>query len=123
LRKFKFKGELAVPISDKTERTIKCDNAKCDKVITFDLQDQEAISKLPDWLRTYRNVVLGNNAKFGYCSDVCEVEGVTSGTHNVPEPKQVQAATPADANRVVAEAQVVEAMKNGPKGKGKVSLK
>ena len=111
-----------MPISDQTTRTIKCDNTKCDKVVTFDLQDQAAIAALPDWLRTYRNVVLGNNTKFGYCSDVCEVEGVTSGTHNVPEPKQVVEASPADANRVAAQAAVVEAMK-APKGKGKVSLK
>jgi hypothetical protein len=112
-----------MPISDQTLRTIKCDNAKCDKIISFDLQDQAAIAALPDWLRTYRNVVLGNNTKFGYCSDVCEVEGVTSGTHNVPEPKQVQEASPADAQRVAAQAAIVEAMKTAPKGKGKVSLK
>ena len=111
-----------MPISDQTTRTIKCDNTKCDKVVTFDLQDQAAIAALPDWLRTYRNVVLGNNTKFGYCSDVCEVEGVTSGTHNVPEPKQVVEASPADANRVAAQAAAVEALKT-PKGKGKVSLK
>ena len=112
-----------MPISDKTTRTIKCDNKKCDKEVVFDLQDQEAISKMPDWLRTYRNVVLGNQSKFGYCSDVCEVEGVTTGDHNVPEPKQVQEATAADANRVAAQAKIVEAMKTGPKGKGKPTLK
>jgi hypothetical protein len=110
-------------MSDKQIRTIACDNKKCDKTITFELGDQEAIAKLPDWLRTYRNVILGNNNKFGYCSDVCEVEGVTTGDHNVPEPKQVQEATAADANRVAAQAKIVEAMKTGPKGKGKVSLK
>jgi hypothetical protein len=111
-----------LPISDKTTRSIKCDNAKCDKEVSFDLQDQAAIAALPDWLRMYRNVVLGNNQKFGYCSDVCEVEGVTTGQHNVPEPKQVQEATPADASRVAAQAKAVEALKT-PKGKGKVSLK
>jgi|SRR5208282_3032447 len=112
-----------MPISDKTTRTIKCDNTKCNKEVTFDLQNQAEIAALPDWLRTYRNVVLGNQTKFGYCSDVCEVEGVTTGNHNVPEPKQVQEATAADANRVAAQAAVVEAMKTGAKGKGKVSLK
>ncbi len=111
-----------MPISDQSFRTIKCDNTKCDKEVKFDLQDQAAIAALPDWLRTYRNVVLGNNTKFGYCSDVCEVEGVTSGTHNVPEPKKVVEATAADANRVAAQAAAVEALKT-PKGKGKVSLK
>jgi hypothetical protein len=112
-----------MPISDQSFRTIKCDNAKCDKTVTFDLQDQQAIANLPDWLRTYRNVVLGNNVKFGYCSDVCEVEGVTTGTHNVPEPKQVQEASVADASRVAAQAAAVEAMKTPAKGKGKVTLK
>src|SRR5208282_1888489 len=112
-----------MPIQDQTTRKISCDNAKCDKTVEFDLQDQAAIAALPDWLRTYRNVVLGNQTKFGYCSDVCEVEGATTGNHNVPEPKQVQEASVADANRVAAQAAVVEAMKTGAKGKGKVSLK
>jgi len=112
-----------MPISDQTFRTIKCDNEKCDKEVKFDLQDQAAIAALPDWLRTYRNVVLGNQTKFGYCSDVCEVEGATTGNHNVPEPKQVQEASVADANRVAQQAKIVEGMKTGPKGKGKPSLK
>ena len=109
---------------DKTTRTIKCDNKKCDKEIAFDLQDQAAIAALPDWLRTFRNVVLGNNTRFGYCSDVCEVEGVTTGDHNVPEPKQVVEATAADASKVAAQAKIAEAMKTGPKGrKGPVIVK
>jgi len=110
-----------MPISDVTMRTIKCDNEKCDKEVTFNVQDQAAIAALPDWLRTYRNVVLGNNARFGYCSDECEVEGVTSGVHNVPEPKKVEVATPADAQQVIANAKVADALK-AKKGKGKVSL-
>jgi hypothetical protein len=102
-------------MQDQTLRTISCDNKKCDKTVTFDLADQKAIAELPDWLRTFRNVILGNQKRFGYCSDVCEVEGVTTGDHNVPEPKQVQEATAADANRVVEQAKIVEAMKTGPK--------
>ncbi len=106
-----------MPMIDKTTRTIKCDNAACDKEVSFDLKDQYAIAKLPDWLRTFRNVVLGNNTRFGYCSDVCEVEGVTTGNHNVPEPKKVVEATAADASKIAAQAKIVDAMKTDPKGK------
>ena len=112
--------------TDVMSRTIACEGVdekgtKCDKTITFNPQNPEEVAALPDWLRTYRVVNLGNGAKFGYCSDVCEVNGVTTGNHNVPEPKQVQEATPADAQRVIAQAKVVESMKT-KKSKGKVTL-
>lgn len=112
-------------VTDTTVRTIKCDNKNCTKEVSFSPESPEQVVALPDWVRTTRSVSLGNGNRFMYCSDVCEVEGVTTGDHNVPEPKQVQEATPADAQRAIAAAKVVEAMKTGPKGKGKgkVSLK
>lgn len=111
-------------IADTMSRTITCDNEKCtggdDKklaTVTFDPQNQEEISKLPDWLRTTRTITLGNNTRFTYCSDVCEVEGVTTGKHNVPEPKQIQEATPAQAATVVKQAAAVEKLKTKPSKK------
>lgn len=110
-------------IQDTTLRTIACDNEKCvgdggkKATVTFNPQNQEEITKLPDWLRTTRTITLGNNTRFTYCSDVCEVEGVTTGNHNVPEPKQVQEATPAQAATVVKQAQQVEKLKTKPNKK------
>jgi hypothetical protein len=111
-------------ILDMMSRTIKCDNESCTggdentrATVTFDPQNQEEISKLPDWLRTTRTVTLGNNTRFTYCSDVCEVKGVTTGAHNVPEPKQIQEATVAQAATVVKQAQAVEKLKTKPNKK------
>ncbi len=110
-------------IQDKVSRTISCDNKGCDKTVTFAPDNQEEIAALPEWLRTFRNVNLGNGAKFGYCSDVCEVEGATTGQHNVPEPPKVLAANAGDVKRAVVEAKIAEAMKTQPgDGAGKVTL-
>jgi len=107
----------AITTVDKMSRTIKCDSKKCENQTTFDPQSAEAVVALPDWVRTYRMVTLGNGARFGYCSDVCEVEGVTTGDHNVPEPKQVQEATGADMQRVIEQAKQVEKLKTKPSKK------
>lgn len=96
---------------DKIARTIKCDAKGCDKVHTFNPQIEEEVANLPLWIRTTRTVTLGNRKQFTYCSDVCEVNGVTTGDHNVPEPKVVQEATPAQANQAIAAAQVVDQLK------------
>lgn len=114
--------------TDAQIRTIACDGkdekgAPCVNTISFDVQNQEAIATLPDWIRTYRTITLGNNRRFGYCSDVCEVNGVTTGDHNVPEPQRIQEATPLDAQRAIAEAKVVESMKMKKSGSGKSSKK
>jgi hypothetical protein len=98
-------------ILDVTNRTIKCDAPECPNEVTFNPAVQEEIVALPDWLRTTRTITLGNNTRFTYCCDTCEVKGVTTGNHNVPEPKQVQEATPAQAKQVVEQAKIVEKLK------------
>ncbi len=85
-----------MPISDAVSRTIKCDAVDCQNEITFNPQSQEEVIALPAWIRTTRTIQLGNRATFTYCGDVCEVKGVTTGNHNVPEPKTVEEATAAD---------------------------
>ena len=105
-------------INDKVSRTIKCEAAECKNEVTFDPQSIEEIQKLPDWVRTYRNVSIGNKQTFGYCSDVCEVKGVTTGNHNVPETKQVKPATSAaDIKQAAQEAKnaddATKALKEG----------
>lgn len=108
-------------IQDVTTRTISCDNKGCDKSLKFDPANQEEVAALPDWLRTTRSVSLGNGQRFTYCSDVCEVQGVTTGQHNVPEPPKVQPANEGDLRRAVVEAKVTEAMK-AKQAEGKVTL-
>lgn len=105
-------------ITDKVSRIIKCEGPDCKNEVTFDPQNIEQIKALPDWIRTYRTIQNGQRASFGYCSDVCEVKGVTTGKHNVPEPKAVaEATTEADIRQAAHEAkqaaEATDALKNG----------
>jgi hypothetical protein len=104
-------------IQDVTKRTIACDAPECSNTVTFNPAVQEEIVALPDWLRTTRTITLGNNSRFTYCSDVCEVKGVTTGNHNVPEPKQIQEATQEQAAQVVEQAKAVEKLRAKPSKK------
>lgn len=102
--------------SDKQLRTIKCDGPGCDKVVEFDLKDVKAIQAI-EWLQGVRVIQTGDNRAFSYCSDVCEVKGVTTGLHNLKEIPKVAAASPADIKAAVLEAEAsqagTEALKKG----------
>lgn len=101
--------------SDQQLRTIKCDNPDCDKIVTFDIKDVKAI-QLIEWLKGVRVVQTGDNRALSYCSDVCEVKGITTGLHNLKEVSTIVPATEADvkvaANTAQAEANVQEAAKS-----------
>ncbi len=105
-------------IADVTTRTIKCDSPECKNEVTFNPQAIEEIQKLPDWVRTFRSIQNGRRETFGYCSDVCEVQGVTTGKHNVPEPTVVKPATgaadiQAAAQQAAAASEANTALKEG----------
>lgn len=111
--------------SDKQLRTIKCDGPGCDKVVEFDLKDVKAIQAI-EWLKGVRVVQTGDNRNMAYCSDVCEVKGVTTGAHNLQEkPTIVPAASEADvraaAVQAAGDAATTEALKTG-EGGAKVTL-
>lgn len=113
--------------SDKQLRTIKCDAPGCTKEVEFDLRDIKAIQAI-EWLKGVRVVQTGDNRNFAYCSDVCEVKGITTSEHNVKEPPKqptIQPATEAEVKRAVAEAdaaaKATEALKSGS-GEVKVTL-
>jgi len=96
------------------ERTISCDmcgEKEGGNTVTFDPKNVEQIQKLPDWVRGYRVVNRGDRKAFGYCSDVCEVNGITAGNHNVPEPKKVQEVTSqAEIKQAIANAEAAKAL-------------
>lgn len=114
-----------MPISDVVSRTIACEAEGCEHSVTFNPQVQEDVIGLPDWIRTTRTVQLGNRASFTYCSDVCEVKGVTTGNHNVPEPKQVAEATAADQKAAEQATDTINKLRTPKSDKApkKVSLK
>lgn len=115
-----------MPFSDEQFRTIKCDGPGCDKEVRFDLKDIKAIQAI-DWLKGVRVVQTGDNRAFSYCSDVCEVKGVTTSAHNLKEkvepPTVIPAASDADvkaaAIQAAGDAAATEALKTG---QGQVTL-
>ena len=66
-----------MPIED--VRVIKCDGTDCDKATTFNPQDPQQVAALPEWIKSVRMVNRGDKKNYAYCSDVCEVKGVTAG--------------------------------------------
>jgi hypothetical protein len=86
--------------SDKRLRTIKCDSPECDKIVEFDLSDVKHIQSI-EWLKGVRVVQTGDNRSFSYCSDVCEVKGITTGQHNLKEPQPQSQASAAPAQPAV----------------------
>ena len=78
-----------MPILDTTVRTISCNG--CEKSVVFDVRQQEATINNPEnlWLKTSRVVQSSDGRNFLYCSDQCEMKGITTGEHNIPEPKKI----------------------------------
>jgi len=75
---------------------VKCELEGCPNDISFDLSTKEKALNDNPWLRGYRTVQTGDSRNIGYCSDLCEVKGVETGKHNIPEPaKIVPAGNPA----------------------------
>lgn len=111
-------------------RTIACDGPECDKQARFEISDVAAIQQI-EWLKGLRIIATGDNRQIAYCSDVCEVKGVTTGSHNLQEKKAestaptVVPATAADVQAAVAGAAKViaidEALKSG-NGEARVTL-
>lgn len=79
-------------IVDGTFRTVTCD--ACGRTVTYEQNqrggiDPKILEENP-WLKTNRVVLTADGRNFGYCSDLCNVEGLKSGLFNMPEPKQVE---------------------------------
>lgn len=70
-------------------RTITCNGPKCDKTITIPAEDvKTAVSENP-WLQGLRVLQTGDGRNFTYCCDLCEIDGVSTGQHNLPEQKKI----------------------------------
>lgn len=105
---------------DTIVRTITCNGPACEKTATFTQQNQQETIDQNLWLKTYRNVTTFDGRSLGYCSDVCEVEGIKAGTHVPPQQKVIQmptgdamAAIRAAAAQSAANAEGTRALKEG----------
>lgn len=100
--------------------TVKCDGVGCDKQVTFPEQNAQQIINDNPWFRSIRVVITGDNRNLLYCSDVCEVSGLTAGTHVIPEQPLVvegnEAAVLEAAARAQAQRQNTETLQSGRGG-------
>jgi hypothetical protein len=111
-----------MPLVDQPLRTIKCDNQPdCNKEITFDRRQEKEVFEANPWLKSIRLVQTVDQRNLVYCSDVCEIAGAKSGTHNLPVPKKIiEAGNTALVNAAAAAAAAAkasdEALKSGSGG-------
>jgi hypothetical protein len=94
-------------IIDSQIRNIKCDAPGCKNEIIYDRKDEKTTVDNPDnaWLKSLRMVQTIDGRGYSYCSDACELEGVKTGKHNLPELPKVATATQQDLSKAVALAQ------------------
>jgi hypothetical protein len=111
-------------IIDSAIRSISCDAAECTKTVLYDRKDEKATFELPEnnWLKTTRVTQTADGRNLVYCSDVCEVKGVGSGKHNIPEPPKIvtqtnPAAIAAAASAAAQARQADAAIREGQKTK------
>lgn len=106
-------------ITDTVVRTIKCEVEGCPNEVIFDRKEEQQVFAKPEnaWMKGIRLVQTADGRNIAYCSDNCEIEGIKTGKHNLPEPKRiieagnsaaVQAAAQANANAKAAEQMVRE---------------
>lgn len=106
------------------KRHLKCDNEECNKEIEFVLTEEVVRTTYADpansWLLAGRVVGTGDGRQLFYCSDICEILGAKSGSHNRPAQKQIiEDANPAAIKAAVAAAEAKAASdKNLKEGSG-----
>jgi hypothetical protein len=93
-------------IIDSEIRSISCDGPECTKAVLYDRKDEKATFELPEnvWLRSTRVTQTADGRNLVFCSDVCEVNSVGTGKHNIPEPAKLVTATNSAAVAVAAQA-------------------
>lgn len=112
-------------ILDLTFRTLSCNG--CDKTVTYDRAKEKETFDDPAnvWMKGVRQVTSLDQRVMSYCSDVCEVKGCGTGSHNLPEQKKI-IAEPASALAVAAAAAAAERARLTNealhKGAGKIEL-
>jgi hypothetical protein len=69
-----------------------CDAPGCDKVIAFECSQgiPKDIVEANPWVKTSRVTRTFDGRILSFCSDVCQIKSIETGSHNAPEPKQVQ---------------------------------
>jgi hypothetical protein len=92
-------------------QTVSCDGPNCKKTATYEASPQGYAKSLEEnpWLFTARGVTAagpdekGQPRQFSYCSDACEVNAITAGTHNALQKKVIDIAVGSTALKQAAE--------------------
>lgn len=90
-------------------RTVTCNT--CEKTVTYEVKDEQQTFNTPgnEWLLGLRTIQALDQRKFTYCSDICEVEGIKTGQHNMAQKKLIEsAASPAQVAQAAAAAKAAE---------------
>ena len=113
---------------DNQFRTLSCDGVSCLHSVTFQLSKEEHAKALAEpgneWLKTGRFVNTPDGRALFYCSDVCEIKGIETGQHNLPEPKRIISgvASAAQVASAAAAAKAAEAATQAIKAGSPVTL-
>lgn len=115
-------------IVDAVIRTVACNAPECGKVVMFDRTQEKETFENPAnvWLKSTRVVQSADGRNLVYCSDTCEIKGVATGTHNIPEPPKIitqgnAAAVAAAAQAAAQKAQTDAALRDGQSTKIQLS--
>ena len=72
-------------------RSITCNGPDCPHTVTFDREQmkQTVETEGNEWLRSGRILQTSDGRSLFYCSDACEIGGIGTGVHTLPEPKKI----------------------------------
>lgn len=100
---------------------------QCQKTSSAELVGEGALEKAiaaDPWLRTYRTIQTGDGRVFGYCGDICNIEAIKTGVHNMPEekPKLDTNATPANIAALAQKAKEAKLAESALRTGGSVQI-
>lgn len=99
-------------LKDVVIRTITCNGPECPHTVTFDREQMQQTVEAEgnEWLRSGRIMQTSDGRSLFYCSDACEIKGVATGVHNLPEPKKIitNVASPQALAQAAASAKAAE---------------
>ena len=110
-------------IIDSQFRSVTCD--QCGKTVTYEqLVDPRTgraggispqVMEENPWLKTNRIVLTADGHNFGYCSDICEIAGLETSRHNMPEPQKVEIPQGSASAQIAAAAAAAKAREDATK--------